>query len=461
MKIALIAMSGIRAVDAELLRIGLTLPGFVERSKTIASLPSLGLLTLAGMTPPRHEVYYLESEQIKDVTPLPTGYDLVAISTFTAQAPEAYTLARRFRARGSQVVIGGLHVTTLPHEPVEHGASAIVGEGESVWLDVLRDAEAGQLKPIYDARRHQFNLADAPMPAFELLDIERYNRITVQTSRGCPWKCAFCASSILLTNQYKQKPIEKVLAEIDKVRKLWPRPFIEFADDNGFVNKAYWHALLPKLSQRRIKWFTETDLTLADDEALMRAARRAGCAEVLIGFESPVLAGLDGIELHRNWKLRQWPRYKDAIRRIQSHGIRVNACFVLGLDGHTPAVFDAVYDFVEDAAPFDVQITYQTPFPGTPLYHRLKREGRLTHDQEWHRYTLFDINYVPTPMTATELREGFFDLGQKLYSDSFTAYRRERFKQASRRGRGTRRVAAAIRHADVPSMLPGAVALSA
>jgi len=433
MKIALIAMSGIRACDNELIELGLTLPGFVERSQAVASLPSLGLLTLAGMTPRRHHVDYIEVDQLDEATDLPSDYDLVAISSFSAQVLDGYKLGARFAAAGVAVVMGGLHVTTRPEEAQAHGITPVVGEGELVWPDILRDAELGEIKPMYDARhRGEFDLADAPMPRFELLDIDRYNRITVQTSRGCPWRCAFCASTILLTKRYKQKPIEKVLAEIDAIGALWRRPFIEFADDNAFVNRAYWRELLPELAQRHVRWFAETDISVADDADLLRDMRRAGCAEVLIGLESPTRVGLDGIELQRNWKLRQWPRYREAIDRIQSAGIRVNACFVLGLDGQGPEVFDEVYRFVEQAAPFDVQITYQTPFPGTPLYERLKAEGRLTHDGQWDRLTLFDINYEPTPMSRQELRAGFFDLTRRLYNEQFTHARRERFNDCYR-----------------------------
>ncbi len=435
MKIALIAMSGVRACDEELLALGLTLPGFVERSKTIAALPSLGLLTLAGMTPAEHEVEYIEVADINELDELPADFDLVCISSFSAQVNEGYALARRYAEVGVPVVMGGLHVTTMPHEPAKHGASAAIGEGEVVWPDILADAGRGQLKPVYDARGREFDLADAPMPRYDLLDIDRYNRLTVQASRGCPWRCAFCASSILLTGRYKQKPIDKVLGEVDAIREVWKRPFIEFADDNAFVNRAYWHELLPRLAERRVKWFAESDLSIAQDPALLDAMRDAGCAEVLIGLESPTGAGLDGIELRRNWKRKQLPVYRDAVRAIQRHGIRVNACFVLGLDGQTPDVFQDVYDFAEQIAPFDVQITYATPFPGTPMYRRMKESDRLTHDGDWRRCTLFDINYRPTPMTRHELRDGFFDLAERLYSDEFTRWRREQFNRQRPHGR--------------------------
>ncbi len=238
---------------------------------------------------------YLEVDQVSEVNEWP-DFDLVAISTFTAQAYEAYAVADRYRQAGTTVIMGGLHVTVEPEEAFGHADAVVIGEGELCWQEVLRDAESGTLRSIYRAAPREFDLADAPMPAYELLDMERYNRVTVQTTRGCPLRCSFCASSILLTRRYKHKPIAKVLREIDRIRELWPRPFLEFADDNSFVEKRYWKQLLPKLEKRRVRWFTETDISVGEDEELLGMLRRAGCKEVLIGLESPVAEGLAGLE---------------------------------------------------------------------------------------------------------------------------------------------------------------------
>ncbi len=419
MRIGLIAMSGVRACDEELLRLGLTLPGFVERSKTIALLPSLGLLTLAGMTPPEHTCDYLEVDDIRKLDALPDHFDLVAISSFSAQIAEGYELADRYRARGIPVVLGGLHVTALPEEAGRHADAVVAGEGESVWLDLLNDAVTGELKPCYRGNGG-FDLADAPMPAFHLLDLDKYNRLTVQASRGCPLHCEFCASSILLTPRYKQKPPQRVLAEIDRICELWRRPFLEFADDNAFFNKAYWKELLGELRTRRVHWFAETDLSVHEDDELLSLMQESGCAEVLIGLESPTEAPLAGLELKTDWKRKRWPQYREAVRRIQSHGIRVNGCFLVGLDEHTPEVFDQVFDFAADTELFDVQITLPTPFPGTPFYERLKRQRRLLYDGAWERCTLFapgaagtDVSCVtvvahPLPIRKKTLRTGGF-----------------------------------------------------
>ena len=427
MKIALCAMSGVRACDKELLRLGLTLPGFVERSKTIASLPSLGLLTLAGMTPPEHEVAYYEVPDLAEAPDLADDVDLVAISSFTAQAPEAYKLADRYTQAGIPVVMGGFHVTSLPDEALQYCTSVVRGEGESVWRDLLLDAERGELQPIYNAKKQEFDLAEAPMPAFHLLDMERYNRITIQTCRGCPHRCEFCASSILLTKRYKQKPMDKVLAELDEVLSRWPHPFIEFADDNSFIDHAYWKQLLPEIAKRKIRWFTETDVSVAQDRELLQLMAESGCAQVLIGFESPTPGALAGVELRNNWKFRQFEHYVDAIQTIQSYGITVNGCFVIGFDHHTHEIFDHVFDFVRDSGLYEVQVTLPTAFPGTPFYHRMLKADRLIEPTNWAKCTLFDVNIVPMHMTPDELASGFRDLVVRLYSEEETTRRRTQF----------------------------------
>lgn len=431
MRLGLIAVSGVRAYNPELTRLGLTLPGFVERNRLIASLPSLGLLTLAGLTPDDVDLRYLEMPG--DVEgELAADFDAVAISSFTARIRDAYRLADRYRAAGTKVILGGLHVTALPGEALRHADSIVIGEGEPLWPAVVADLKAGALKPVYDARGIRFDLADAPMPRFELLDIGRYNRLTVQTQRGCPFCCEFCASSILLSPTYKLKPVEKVIAEIRRIKSHWPQPFIEFADDNSFVNKTHSRALMRELAREHVHWFTETDISVAQDDELLALMRDSGCAQVLIGLESTSLTGLDGLEQHANWKAKQLDHYLQAIRRIQDHGITVNGCFVLGLDGTGTESFEQVWQFVRASGLYEVQVTALTAFPGTPLYERLRREGRLLQEDAWQLCTLFDVNFRPSSMSVAELETGLRELVTRLYSAEFTRERRENYHRRLR-----------------------------
>ena len=443
MKLGLIAMSGVRVHNSELMALGLTLPGFVERSRVIASLPSLGLLTLAGMTPESVDTKYLEVSDIAQVEGVPEEFDAVAISSFSAQIGEAYALADRYRSLGTKVILGGLHVSAVPDEAATHADAIVVGEGETVWPRVMADltSPGGELAKVYDARGQNFDLNQSPMPRFELLDPERYNRLTVQTQRGCPFRCEFCAASMRISPTYKTKPVERVMAEIRRIKTLWKSPFIEFADDNTFVNKAHSKRLMQALAPEQVRWFTETDLSVADDLELLEMMQDAGCAQVLIGLEGTSFSTLDGVEQRANWKARQVDRYMEAIRRIQDRGITVNGCFVLGLDGAGVESFEEIWNFVRESGLYEVQITVQTAFPGTPLYDRLKSEGRLLREEAWELCTLFDVNFRPAKMDVGELEAGLRNLVSRIYSEEFTNQRRAQFYANYRK----------IRHAAAPN----------
>jgi radical SAM superfamily enzyme YgiQ (UPF0313 family) len=433
MKIGFIAISGLRLADPGLLKLGMTFPAVARRAKEIEALPSLGLLTIAGMTPPEVEVEYLEVRDV-DHDDLPLHFDAVALSTLSGTAKEAFRLAERFREFGMPTILGGLHATLAPEECKKHVDCLIIGEGEPVWPEVVRDLQKGKLQAVYDARaRGPFDFRQAPTPRFDLLNPDRYPRFTVQSQRGCPYACEFCAASMRLSPKFRTKPVEKVLHEIRSLKELYRRPFIEFADDNTFADKRHGRALMRGLAGEGIRWFTETDVSVADDEDLLKMMRDAGCYQVLIGLESPNFDSLDKVELKSNWKARRTDKYLQAVETIQKHGITVNGCFVMGLDGDGPECFDNVLEFVEKSGLYDVQITYLTPFPGTPLWSRLSEEGRLLSEEATERCTLFDINLQPDSMSVDELRDGFWNLTRRLYRPEFVEQRNRNFRQHLRK----------------------------
>ncbi|MFP6876935.1 MAG: radical SAM protein [Roseibacillus sp.] len=433
MKIGFIAISGLRMADPGLLELGMTFPAVARRAKEIEALPSLGLLTIAGMTPPEVEVEYLEVRDV-DHDDLPLHFDAVALSTLSGTAKEAFRLAERFREFGMPTILGGLHATLAPEECKKHVDCLIIGEGEPVWPEVVRDLQKGKLQAVYDARaRGPFDFRQAPAPRFDLLNPDRYPRFTVQSQRGCPYACEFCAASMRLSPKFRTKPVEKVLHEIRSLKELYRRPFIEFADDNTFADKRHGRALMRGLAGEGIRWFTETDVSVADDEDLLKMMRDAGCYQVLIGLESPNFDSLDKVELKSNWKARRTDKYLQAVETIQKHGITVNGCFVMGLDGDGPKCFDNVLEFVEKSGLYDVQITYLTPFPGTPLWTRLSEEGRLLSEEATERCTLFDINLQPDSMSVDELRDGFWNLTRRLYRPEFVEQRNRNFRQHLRK----------------------------
>jgi radical SAM superfamily enzyme YgiQ (UPF0313 family) len=425
MRIGLIAVSGVRIYNERLRRHGITLPGFVERAKVIASMPSLGLLTLAGATPEKHAVTYLECPDYDEAALRTTSFDVVAISSFTAMSDVMYRIAAFYRARGTKVVLGGLHVTLVPDEAVLHADAIVVGEGEILWPRVLEDLEQGRLRKVY----RNTSVKDVALghvdPRFDLLDVKRYNRMPVQTTRGCPLHCEFCAASRVF-GAYKLKPVDAVVREIRSIKKHWKRPFVELADDNTFVNKRWGKELVRALAEEGVHWFTETDVSVAEDRELLDLLGRSGCRQLLIGFESPTSAALQGMD-SSGWKAGHYKQYRGAIDAIQNRGISVNGCFIVGNDSDTPEIFPEIERFVKSSGLADVQVTVLTPFPGTSLHARLKREGRLLREQYWDRCTLFDVNFVPKNMTVEDLEQGLEHLMGSLYTEEETARRREAY----------------------------------
>lgn len=417
MKIGLMALSGVRVKNEKLIKLGVTLPQFVSRGKVIAQLPSLSLLIMAAMTPDDIEVDYVEVPDPGKIKELDRSYDLVAITSYSAQIYEAYELARRYKEAGIATVIGGTHVIAEPEEAAEYADSVAVGEAEVFWPEIVEDFRNNRLKPFYrDDAPGSYDLSKSPLPRYDLLDPEQYNRITVQTSRGCPHDCEFCAGSKLFGKGFRQKPVELVVKEIEKIKEKWPKLFIEFADDNTFVDKKWSKEFLKAIMPLEVKWFTETDISVADDEELLKLMYQSGCYQLLIGLESTSKDSLSGIDTH-NWKLKQRDRYLESINKIQSNGITVNGCFIVGLDADSPGIFKEIRDFIDKSKLIEAQVTVLTPYPGTPLYKRLKFEGRLLKEKYWDRCTMFDINFQPKNMTVDEMEKGLLWICKEIYNE--------------------------------------------
>lgn len=426
-------MSGVRVFNKRLLELGLTLPGFVDRSKVIASLPSLGLLTIAAHTPDNWEIIYKELDNYNDMEVIDIINErpnIIAFSSLTARINETYSLADRFREQGIKVVIGGLHVSALPNEAMNHADCVIQGEGEIIWKTLLSDYEQKKLKPLYSSLSNsdfRFNFNSAKIPKYELLDISKYNRLTIQTTRGCPLHCSFCAASRTISS-YKKKSIAQIERELNKIFEVWDSPFIELADDNTFVDKVWSKELLKLFGNYKMKWFTETDISFSYDDELLELLAKSNCAQVLIGFETSRAEGLKGID-RNNWKYKQFDNYLKAIDKIQSYGISVNGCFILGFDTDTKDTFKKTEQFIKESNLSEVQITLLTPFPGTNLYKQLKQENRLLTENFWDKCTLFDVNFIPKNFSVEELEFNFQELMSNVYAIDVVKERKNKLRQ--------------------------------
>lgn len=411
--VAFVPLTGFRVREQEMLELGMTLPGLRARSAALAELPALGLLTLAGMLPEHWTCSYHGSARWDEdllqciVSERPS---LVAISALTASVEEAYRLSVRLRQENIATVMGGLHVTVCPGEAQTYCTSVIVGEGEPVWPQVLADAEAGRLRREYRLGRNSA-YGTWPLPRFDLLGLKP-RRFTLQTQRGCPLACDFCGSSRLLGG-FREKPLENVRRELAAIRLLDPEPLLELADDNTFAGPRDSEALLAALQESNARWFTEADWRIGERPELVARLAAAGCVQILVGIESLVFRYPGMGE-----KRAELQRIMDAVSAIQNAGVAVNGCFIAGADGETPASLKRLVRFVLDSPLADVQMTLQTPFPGTALHRRLKRQGRLLEDRSWSHYTLFDVTFQPDSMSVTELERGFRDVLREVFSQA-------------------------------------------
>ncbi|MFY7876579.1 MAG: B12-binding domain-containing radical SAM protein [Pirellula sp.] len=409
--VAFVPFTGLRVGTAEMLEFGMSLPGLRERGEALQELPALGLLTLAGMLGQEWSCSYHSSAAADSLVDevLASKPDLVAVSALTASVEEAYRLCDQLRAAGVATVLGGLHATVLPEEASRHADAVCVGDGESVWLEILADSLSKKLKPQYQVTR-PFDLGASPVPRFDLLPPRSIPRWTIQTQRGCPWACEFCGASRLL-GPARFKPADRIDRELTTLRTLDSTPWIELADDNTLAGREDWSDMLQVIERHSIRYFTESDWRIGENEAVVKALARSGCVQVLIGIES---LAFQYSGMGKKDAIMQ--RIMRSVDTIQDHGIVVNGCFIVGADGETEHSLDHLSAFIIESKLAEVQITIQTPFPGTALFRRLQKQQRIL-DRSWAHYNLFDVVYQPDTLGVDALERGF----RRVLSNVFSA----------------------------------------
>jgi radical SAM superfamily enzyme YgiQ (UPF0313 family) len=348
----------------------------------------LGLMVLAGLTPPEWEISIVdENLGAPDYAAMPRP-DLVGITAFTSQANRAYEVAAHFRRLGVPVVMGGIHATMCQDEVLERVDSVVTGEGESIWAQVLDDARHGRLK-----RRYEGGLADINkvQPARHDLLTTGYAFGAIQTTRGCPLNCSFCSVTAFNGAHYRQRPIPDVVREFQSVREK----HVLVVDDNLIGTRPEHIARAKDLframaqANLRKKWIAQATINFADDEELMALAAKAGCIGVFIGFETPSPEGLR--ELGKKFNLLKGRDFRASVRRIQRHGILVVGSFIIGLDVDKPGIGKRIADVATQYGVDSLNVLFLTPLPGTRLWDQMKSQGRIpldTFPEDWKYYTL-------------------------------------------------------------------------
>jgi len=373
--------------------------------KAKAYSPPLGLCMIAAYTPDDIEVQ-ITDECVKPID-FDKDIDLVGLTAYTNNALRAYEIADVFRQRGVPVVMGGVHASTLPEEALEHCDSIVIGEAEGAWQRLISDFSHGQLERVYK-NDQLVSLEDLPIPRRELLLSDDYVTInTIQTTRGCPHNCSFCSVTRFNGRTYRFRPIHEVVKEIESL--FSSNVFI--IDDNIFSNRARTQKLFNALIPLGIRWGSQCTISIASNPEMLELAARSGCIGLAIGLESFCKESLEAAHKRFN---NPDQFYRD-IELIKSYGIFVWGSFVLGFDEDDENSLENTIKMAKASKLDFACFNFLTPLPGTIVYDKLEKEGRLG-SKNWADYNMANLVFRPIRVTSEVLEEKVRKAWLEFYS---------------------------------------------
>lgn len=389
--------------------------GFIINKDTRYQPLSLGII--AALTPPDWKVKIID-ENFRDFRYYEA--DFVGFTAFSSTVSRAYELAQIYRERGIKTVIGGIHVSMCPDEASRFVDSVVIGEAESVWLQVIRDFEAGTLRPVY--KGSLTDLIRSPRPRRDLFH-PAYIFASIQTTRGCPMNCDFCSVTAFNGSHYRDRPIDEVIDEMAEI----PQKNIFILDDNIVGNNAKAQAraieLFRAMIDRGIRkdWIGQASLNVADNEDVLKYAAKSGCRMLFIGIESEQEDQLSGANKRLNLRMGV-NSYDHVFDKMHKYGIAVIAGFIFGWENDTPERIDHRVAFTHRCHADSIQTTLLTPLPGTRLFERMQREGILVLNNfpdDWKHYGYESLVFRPATMDRIEMQEYIFKAFDKVYEPGF------------------------------------------
>lgn len=368
----------------------------------------LPIATLAGLTPSDVTLRFYDDRM--EAVPFDEPTDAVAIPVETYSARRAYQIASEYRRRGVPVILGGFHPSLMPDEAQRYGDAIVIGEAEGVWAELVDDLRHGTLKARYASTRGELGQIRVDRRLFRG---KHYLPIgLVETGRGCRFPCEFCAIQTFFERTYRRRPVEDVIAELSLLRH--EKKLFFFVDDNFAGDMKAGRVLLPELAKLNLRWITQLSINAAHDEEFVALLARGGCRGVLIGFESLDAANLRIMK--KGFNLMKGG-YAAALDNLRRHGIAVYGTFVFGYENDDENSFDHAVDFALQEDMYIAAFNHLTPFPATPLYDRLKLEGRLTFESWWldptYRYN--DLTYHPGKLSSTAVTQGCVAARRRFY----------------------------------------------
>ncbi len=387
-------------------------------SNPFPGFPPLGLGYVAALTPAHWDVELIdENFEVAKFREC----DLVGITGFTAMANRAYQVAQMFRRNGVSVVMGGIHASMMPDEALRYVDSVVIGEAESVWAEVIADAEGGTLR-----RRYIGTHADLKGLVYPRRDLfhEKYLCDTIQTARGCPNDCEFCSVSQFNGFAYRERPVEEVLDELATLK----RKYLFIVDDNivgsGSARADRAIALAKGMVERGLNfaWYSHAALNVADNDKVLRAFSQSGCRLLFLGIESEDRKVLRSM----NKKVNLSRDYQEVFRKIHKSHIGIHGSFIFGTDEDTMETLKRRFDFILKNHIDVIQFCTLTPYPGTGLFDRLLRQGRLLYTSfpaDWDRYDLTEILFKPRNLDVDQYCEIMRKIGAKIFNRTNIAKR--------------------------------------
>jgi radical SAM superfamily enzyme YgiQ (UPF0313 family) len=377
-----------------------------------AFVPPLSLAILNSLTPAEHKVRVI-NDIVEDLN-LSDRFDLVGITAMTSQAERAYQIADRFRASGTTVIIGGIHASILPHEAKQHADAVVMGEAENIWEQVLTDADSDRLKDFYQDSSVP-DLREPVIPKWDGMNLDIYPKpigyklpmMPIFTTRGCPFGCKFCSVTKYFGKAHRVKPISHVIREIESVNA---EKFF-FVDDNIVFNVDYSRELFKAVARKNIRWFSQASTTMLKNPDLIDLAGKSGCAGLILGIES-----IDGKNLRSVGKsFNKCEEYEELFSRLSRAGIKPFPSIIFGFDNDDQRVFRETLSFLMKAKVSQATFFILTPLPGTALFDKMNREGRILYDN-WSRYDLNNVVFQPKKLSPGELQNNYWQTYREFYS---------------------------------------------
>ena len=383
-----------------------------------AAQPPLGLMTVAALLPATWKLRLIDTnvERLKESDL--AWADVALVSGMHVQQQDLIQIVRRCRARGLRTIVGGPIANSVPASTLQADC-VVTGEAEELIGRLARDLEAGTLQAVYQAEGYP-PMEHSPLPDLSLIRLNRYSTMTVQYSRGCPFNCEFCDIIEIYGRRPRTKAVTQVLAEFDQLYAAGWRGPVFIVDDNFIGNKARVRHLLAAIVEWQtehshpFRFITEASLNLADDRELLQSMKDAGFTSVFLGIETP-----DESSLAAANKLQNTRRdLLDSVALIQQYGIEVMGGFILGFDTDREDIFDRLVQFIQKSAIPIAMVGLLQAMPGTQLFRRLSREGRILHDGEGNN-TGSELNFLPR-MNPERLVAGYRSVLRRIYaSDAY------------------------------------------